>query len=113
MSAPQTRCMTSKLPEHPGEIVRREVLELLDLKVGEAAGAIGITRTALSAFLNAKASLSPDMAIRLEKAFGLEMHRMMHLQTDWDIAQARKRAGDIVVLPYRPGQQPKRQGHLF
>lgn len=99
--------------EHPGELVRKEVIELLDLKVGEAAAALGVTRTALSALLNGKASLSADMAIRLEKAFGLAMDKLMHLQTDFDIAEARKRAGEIAVLAYRPGQKPKRQGDLF
>ncbi len=99
--------------EHPGEVVRREVLEQLHLSVGEAAAALGVVRPSLSAFLNAKADLSPEMAIRLEKAFGLEMHRLMHLQTDFDIARARKRAGEINVIAYRPAQKPRRQGDLF
>jgi len=104
---------TEQEAEHPGEIVRREVLEPLNLNVGEAATALGITRPTLSAFLNGKADLSPDMAIRLEKAFGLELARLMHLQTDFDIGEARKRAGAIKVLAYRPGQAPRRQGNLF
>ena len=98
---------------HPGEIVRREILETLELSVGEAATALGVTRPALSAVLNDRASLSAEMAIRIEKAFGLEMERLLHLQTDWDVAEARKREGDIKVIAYRPAQAPKRQGKLF
>ena len=56
-----------------------------------------------------KASLSADMAIRIEKAFGLEIERPMHLQTDWDVSEAKKRAGDINVRAYRPAQLPTRQ----
>lgn len=98
---------------HPGAIIRREVLEELGLNVGEAAAALGVTRPALSALLNERASLSAEMAIRVEKAFGLEIERLMHLQTDWDVAEAKKRAGDINVLAYRPAQFPTRQARLL
>lgn len=98
---------------HPGEFIRREVLDKLGLNVGEAAAALGVTRPARSALLNAKASLSADMAIRTEKAFGLEIEGLMHLQTDWDVSEAKKRAVEINVLAYRPGQKTRRQGDLF
>lgn len=98
---------------HPGEIVRHEVLDALELSVGEAAAALGVTRPALSAVLNGRASLSPEMAIRIEKAFGIEMERLLHLQTDWDVAQAKGRAGEIRVLAYRAAQKPKAQGVLL
>lgn len=111
---PQPRAMGKSLTAvHPGEVVRQEVLNALELSVGEAATALGVTRTALSALLNGRASLSPEMAIRIEKAFGLEMERLLHLQTDWDVAQAKSRAGDIAVLAYRPVQKARRQGELF
>jgi addiction module HigA family antidote len=104
---------TKTIAIHPGEFIRREVLEQLGLNVGEAAAALGVTRPALSALLNAKASLSADMAIRIEKAFGLEIERLMHLQTDWDVSEAKKRAGDINVRAYRPAQIPTRQARLL
>ena len=58
-----------KNPPHPGGFVRTEIIEPMELSVTEAAGVLGITRPALSAFLNERSSLSPDMALRIEKAF--------------------------------------------
>ncbi|MQX73354.1 HigA family addiction module antitoxin [Sinorhizobium meliloti] len=89
---------------HPGPYVRMQVLDLLSLSVTEAAAAVGITRAALSAFLNARASLSADMALRIEKAFAIPMQRLMHMQCNFDIAHARARAGEINVAPYVPGR---------
>jgi addiction module HigA family antidote len=60
-------------PAHPGQFVRMEVLDPLGLSVTEAARVLGVTRAALSALLNGRASLSPDMALRVEKAFGPKM----------------------------------------
>jgi addiction module HigA family antidote len=90
-----------KNPGHPGPFVRAEILEPLDLSVTRAAEVLGVTRPALSALLNGRASLSPDMALRLEKAFGLSMETLMRMQNSYDIAQARKREGEINVAPYR------------
>jgi antitoxin HigA-1 len=87
-------------PSHPGQFVRMEVIEPLGLSVTAAAKVLGVTRAALSAFLNTRASLSPEMAIRIEKAFGVKMDTLMRMQTSWDIAAARTRAGDITVSPY-------------
>lgn len=87
---------------HPGPFVRAHTIEALELSVKEAATVLGITRTALSAFLNARAALSPDMALRIEKAFGLSVEQLMHMQCDYDIAQARMRQGDILVQRYAP-----------
>jgi antitoxin HigA-1 len=91
-----------KNPCHPGEFIRSEIIEPLGLTVTEAARVLGITRAALSAFLNERASLSPEMAIRIEKAFGLSMETMMRMQNGFDIARARKREGEIVVERYMP-----------
>jgi addiction module HigA family antidote len=91
-----------KAPAHPGSFVRSEIIEPLDLSVTGAAQALGITRAALSTFLNERASLSPDMAIRLEKAFGVSMETLMRMQNSYDIAQAHKREGEIHVMPYHP-----------
>jgi antitoxin HigA-1 len=68
--------------------------------VTEAARVLGVTRPALSAFLNERASLSPDMALRIEKAFGVSMDTLMRMQNSYDIAKARARADDIVVSAY-------------
>ena len=77
--------------------MKAEILEPLGLSVTDAASALGITRAALSAFLNERASLSPEMAIRIEKAFGISIETLMRMQNSFDIAQARARAGDIMV----------------
>jgi len=90
-----------KSPSHPGAVVRDLLLEPYGLSVTEAAFALGVTRPALSAFLNERASLSPDMAIRIEKAFGLKLETLMRMQNAYDIAQARKRAGSIKVKRYK------------
>jgi addiction module HigA family antidote len=89
-------------PAHPGGFVKTEVIMPLGLSVTDAAHALGITRAALSAFLNERASLSPDMAIRVEKAFGVSMETLMRMQNSFDIAQARKRKGEIAVARYVP-----------
>jgi antitoxin HigA-1 len=86
-----------KNPPHPGRFVRSEIIEPMELSVTQAAGALGITRTALSAFLNERSSLSPEMALRVEKAFGVSMDTLMRMQNSYDIAQARKREGEINV----------------
>jgi addiction module HigA family antidote len=89
-----------KAPAHPGGFVRGEIIEAMGLSVTEAAQALGITRSALSAFLNERAALSADMAIRLEKAFGISMETLMRMQNSFDIARAHARESEIVVLPY-------------
>ncbi len=89
-----------KNPAHPGGFVKTEILEPLALTVTAAAAALGITRAALSAFLNQRAALSPDMAIRIEKAFGVPMDTLMRMQNSYDIAQARKRENLIHVARY-------------
>jgi addiction module HigA family antidote len=89
-----------KNPPHPGGFVRTEIIEPMELTVTDAARALGITRTALSAFLNERASLSPEMAIRIEKAFGVSMDTLMRMQNSYDIAQARKREGEIDVTRF-------------
>lgn len=84
-------------PAHPGGFVRSEIVEALDLSVTRAAEVLGVTRAALSALLNERSHLSPEMALRIEKAFGVSMDTLMRMQNSYDIAQTRKRAGDINV----------------
>ncbi len=90
-----------KSPAHPGEFIRHEIIEPLGLNVTSAATALGVTRGALSALLNQRAGLSPEMALRIEKAFGVSMDTLMRMQNSFDIAMARRRADEIVVAPYK------------
>ena len=98
----QTQGIRMKNPAHPGGFVKTEIIEPLGLTVTDAAQALGVTRPALSSLLNEHASLSPDMAIRIEKAFGVAMDTLMRMQNSFDIAQARKREGQIAVARYVP-----------
>jgi antitoxin HigA-1 len=84
-----------KNPPHPGEIVREEVIRPLGLSVTAAAAALGVTRQALSAFLNERSDLSPEMALRIEVAFGPKADVMMGVQTDYQMARARARLPEI------------------
>jgi addiction module HigA family antidote len=90
-----------KNPAHPGGFVR-EIIEELGLNVTTAAEALKVTRPAFSAVLNERASLTPEMALRLEKAFGVSMDTLMRMQNNFDIAQARSREGEIRVQRYVP-----------
>ena len=89
-----------KNPAHPGGFVRSEIIEALGLSITDAARALGVTRPALSALLNERAHLSPEMALRIEKAFGVSMDTLMRMQNSYDIAQARKREAEIEVAPF-------------
>ncbi len=100
-------------PGHPGPYIRAQVLDRLGLSVTDAAEAVGITRAAFSAFLNGRASLSAEMALRIEKAFAISMAQLMHMQCDYDIAQAKAREGEITVARFMPVRQPAPQPGLF
>jgi addiction module HigA family antidote len=89
-------------PVHPGEFLREEVISANNLNVTVAAEHLGVSRQALSALLNEKAALSPDMAIRIEKAFGLPLETMMRMQSNYDIACAQARRGEIMISAYQP-----------
>ena len=87
-------------PAHPGQFIRMEVIEPLDLSVTEAAKVLGVSRPALSALLNGRAALSPDMALRIEKAFGPKMDTLLRMQTAYEIAEARGSEAKIKVKRY-------------
>ena len=89
-----------KNPVHPGGFVKREIVDARDLSVTRAAQALGVTRPALSALLNERAHLSPEMALRIEKVFGVSMDTLMRMQNSYDIAQTRKREGEIDLVPF-------------
>ena len=84
---------------HPGGFIRRSVLPD-DLSVTAAAEALGVGRPALSNLLNEKASLSPEMALRVEKAFGVKMDTLLKMQTRYDTYRMRQRESDITVHRY-------------
>ncbi|MCW0183376.1 MAG: HigA family addiction module antitoxin [Zavarzinia sp.] len=96
-----TQGIRMKNPAHPGGFVKSEIVEALGLTVTDAAAALGVTRPALSALLNERAHLSPEMALRIEKAFGVSMDTLMRMQNSFDIAETRKREADIKVAPFR------------
>ena len=92
-----------KGPAHPGGFIRSEMIEAFGLSVTAAAAALGVTRSALSALLNERAHLSPELALRIECASGVPMDTLMRMQCSHDIAQARKREGDIEVAAFQRG----------
>ena len=90
-----------KAPAHPGSFLKTEVIEPLGLSVTAAAAVLGVTRPALSTLLNGRSSLSPEMALRVEKAFGVSMETLLRMQTSFDIAAQRLREAEIDVQPYK------------
>ena len=89
--------MPMKNPPHPGDFIRTEIIEPARLSVTDAAKALKVSRPALSSLLNGKADLSGDMALRIEKAFGVKMDILMRMQSSYNIAQTRLRAKEIRV----------------
>ena len=89
--------MPIKNPPHPGDFIRTEIIEPAGLTVTEAARALRVSRPALSNLLNGRCDLSGNMALRIEKAFGVSMDTLLRMQAAFDIAQARKRANHIHV----------------
>ena len=86
-----------KNPPHPGPSVAQDCLEPLGLSVTEAARKIGVSRKGLSRLVNGHSGISPEMAIRLDKAFGGGAEVWYRLQTSYEFAQAMKRADEIKV----------------
>ena len=94
--------MRMKNPPHPGLSVRHDCLEPLGLSVTEAARKLGISRKQLSGIVNCRSGISPEMAIRLDKAFGGGAGTWYRLQAAWDLAQAMKKADRIEVERLSP-----------
>lgn len=90
-----------KDPPHPGDFIRSEILEPEGLSVTAAARVLGVARPTLSSLLNGRAGLSGEMALRIEKAFGVRMDTLLRMQAAYDIAQARKLEKSIRVLRFR------------
>ena len=90
-----------KEPPHVGGFVKHEILAHLELTVTDAAKALGVTRPALSGLLNEHVDLSPEMALRIEMAFGVSMDVLMRMQNSYDIARARKGAKALKVQKFK------------
>jgi addiction module HigA family antidote len=88
-----------KNPPHPGRIVRQDCIEPLGLTITSAAKVLGVTRQALNNLVNGKAGISPEMAVRVSKAFGGSPDMWLRLQANYDLA--RLRADEIDVKRYR------------
>jgi addiction module HigA family antidote len=89
-------------PPHPGTFIREEILEELRVSVARAAEILGIRRATLSDLINGKAALSAEMALRIEKAFGVDMDTLLRMQAWYDGYVMRERAGEIDVQRFNP-----------
>ena len=76
--------MLMKNPSHPGEIIFWGILEPLDLSISKAAKILGVRQATLSAVINGRAALSPDLALRVEKAFGPKVDLLLRIQAAYD-----------------------------
>lgn len=88
-------------PSHPGSFVRTEILDELGLSVTRAAEVLGVRRATLSDLVNERAALSPEMALRIEKAFGVSMDTLLRMQAWYDSHEMRRHADEIKVRRYR------------
>ena len=86
-----------KNPPHPGGFIMTEIIQPLGVSITVAARALGVTRPALSSLLNERSALSVEMALRIEKAFGVRMETLMRMQHSYDISRARRRENEIKV----------------
>ena len=90
------------MPAPPGEFIREEILAPLGLSISKAAEIMKMRRPTLSDIVNGKARLSPDAALRIEKAFGVSMDLLLRMQATYEAAKARERAGEVDVDRYEP-----------
>jgi len=97
-----TQGIRMKNPAHPGGFIKNEIIEPLGLSVTHAAQILGVTRATLLALLNERAHLSPEMALRLEKAFGVSMDTLIRMQNSYYIAQTRKKINPARLLSQTP-----------
>jgi addiction module HigA family antidote len=98
----RTPARIAMAPPHPGVFIREEILDELGLTVSEAAKALDVRRATLSDLINGNAALSAEMALRIEKAFGVKMETLLNMQAWHDAHAMRRREGEIAVKPYRP-----------
>jgi len=99
MSEPLTKI--GMKPAHPGSFIHAEIIEELGLSISRAADILGVRRATLSDLVHEKAALSPEMALRIEKAFGVSMDTLLRMQAWYDSFTMRKKAGEIDVKRYQ------------
>jgi addiction module HigA family antidote len=92
--------MPMKNPPHPGDLIRTEIIEALGLSVSKAAEILQVRRATLSDLLNGKSTLTPDMALRIEKAFGPEMDHLLRMQLAYDVSKTRSYAKNLAIKRY-------------
>lgn len=92
--------MPMKNPPHPGKMILEECIEPLGLSITEVAKGLGITRTSLSRLIHGHNGISPEMAVRLSKAFGGSAESWLRQQMNYDLAQINKRTNDIEVRKF-------------
>ncbi len=90
---------------HPGELLREEVIDAYDLKVGEAAKLLGISRQMLNNIIHEKSDITPDMAYRISQVFGGTAEIWAHMQTKYNLYLAAERAKDFKLKPYQGQSQ--------
>ena len=89
-------------PAHPESFIRTEILDELGLSIARAAEILGVRRATLSDLVNEKAALTPEMALRVEMAFGVSMDTLLRMQAGYDSYIVRQRQGEIKVRKYEP-----------
>ena len=94
--------MPMKNPPHPGDLIKTEVIEALGLSVSKAADVLQVRRATLSDLLHGKAALTPEMALRIEKAFGPDMNHLLRMQLAYDVAKMREQGREISIKRYVP-----------
>ena len=95
-----TGITVNMIPCHPGDFIRSEVIEALGLNITKAAEILGVRRATLSALLNGHAALSAEMALRIEKAFDVNMDMLLRMQAWYDASRIRARTSEILVERY-------------
>ena len=93
--------MPMRNPTHPGRSIRNACLEPLGLSIVQGAKILGVTRQALNNVINGKSGISPEMSIRLSKAFGSTPETWLRMQLAYDLAQARKKESTIKIRRLR------------
>ncbi len=94
--------MAMKNPPHPGALIRTEIIEALGLNISKAAGILKVRRATLSDLLHCKSALTPEMALRIEMAFGPDMDHLLRMQVAYDVAKTRRHSREISVKRYVP-----------
>ncbi len=96
----ESRGIRLKNPPHPGEFVKFEIVEALSLSTAKAARLLEVSHSELTTLLNEQIPLSSELALRIEKVFGVSMETLMRMQNSYDIAQARSREDEINLIPF-------------